>query len=85
MHNGGVDYVNTDRTITKSSISATPYTAKWYNRHGSDAGVAHEPWISLEDHETSNANGTVMYIENDWADARHTDSIHESGMYVYIR
>ena len=39
-------YANEPRAILKSSISATPYTARWYRRSSS----LEDPWISLTDH-----------------------------------
>jgi hypothetical protein len=69
---------STPRTITKSSISATPYTAMWFNR-----SFALDPVISLRDSEISQGDGTVMYIENSHNTA--ISSISPSGMYVFIR
>jgi len=71
-------YYNADRTIKKSSISASSYQAKWYNRYG----IREDPWISLEDHSSSIVSNTIMYgNESD----HHLGSIHPTGMYVFVR
>jgi hypothetical protein len=75
----GENYTNTPRTITRSSISSTPYTAIWFNR----STLALDPVITLRDSDTSQGDGTVMYIENSHNAA--TNSIHPTGMYVFIR
>jgi hypothetical protein len=75
----GENYTNTPRTITRSSISATPYTAIWFNR----GTLALDPVISLRDSDISQGDGTVMYIENSHNAA--ISSIHPTGMYVFIR
>jgi hypothetical protein len=74
----GEFYNSTPRIIRKSSTSATPYTAIWFNR-----SIALDPVISLQDSLISQSNGTVMYIENSHTAAR--SSISPSGMYVFIR
>jgi hypothetical protein len=85
----GEFYDGTPRTITKSSISATPYTAVWFNRHYFLGTVwlrgmtTIDPVISLEDFHTSETTGTIMYIEDSHTAA--ANSIHSSGMYVFIR
>ena len=76
--NGGT-YSGTARTIKRSSISESSYTAIWYNRGSSKP---EDPYISLEDHTVSLQNKTMMYGEN----SREAGSlIDSSGMYVYIR
>jgi hypothetical protein len=75
----GRNYFNEDRTIKKSSISAVPYTAKWYYRHWDPI----DPWVSLEDHEVSVVSNTLMYGENNTTG--HSASIHSTGMYVFVR
>ena len=79
----GEFYNRTPRTITKSSISATPYTAIWFNRQNVQHYGHLDPVISLRDSEISQNEGTVMYIEDSHTAA--TSSIHSSGMYVFIR
>jgi hypothetical protein len=74
----GESYNGAQRVITKSSISATQYTAKWFNRN-----FALDPVISLRDSEISQADRTVMYSENSHGSA--LSSISPSGMYVFIR
>jgi hypothetical protein len=74
----GEAYNGLQRIITKSSISATQYTAKWFNRP-----IGLDPVISLRDSDTSQADGTVMYIESSHIAA--LGSISPSGMYVFIR
>jgi len=77
--NGDSNYSDEARTIKKSSISAVPYTAKWYYR----LWVALDPWVSLEDHNVSIGKNTIMYGENNTTE--HRASIHSSGMYVFVR
>jgi len=79
----GEFYNRTPRTITKSSISATPYTAVWFNRQDVQYYGHLDPVISLRDSEISQNEGTVMYTEDSHTAA--TSSIHSSGMYVFIR
>ena len=74
----GEFFNGTPRTITKSSISDTPYTAVWFNR-----GYLLDPVLSLEDYSISERNNTIMYIEDSHTAARN--SISPSGMYVFIR
>jgi hypothetical protein len=75
-------YDNTPRTIKRSSISAVPYTAKWYFRDTGDVN-REDPWISLEDMSVSITSNTVMYGEN--GIVAFLDSIHPTGMYVFTR
>ena len=78
----GEYYADDPRTIKKSSISAVPYTARWYFRPpGSYADE--DPWVSLEDIWVSIEAGTMMYGEN--RIMAFLDSIHPTGMYVFIR
>jgi hypothetical protein len=77
--NGDSNYSDEARTIKKSSISAVPYTAKWFYR----LWVALDPWVSLEDHNVSIGKNTIMYGENN--NTEHRASIHSSGMYVFVR
>jgi len=79
----GEFYNGTPRTITKSSISATPYTAVWFNRQNVQHYGHLDPVISLENYHTSETTGTIMYIEDSHTAA--VNSIHSSGMYVFIR
>jgi len=77
--NGDSNYSDEARTIKKSSISAVPYTAKWFYR----LWVALDPWVSLEDHNVSIGKNTIMYGENN--NTEHRASIHSTGMYVFVR
>jgi len=76
----GSFYSDSPRFITKSSISSVEYTATWYNRQ---SFAPEDPWISLEDHSVSGANGTIMFGEN--SVVGYQNSIHPSGMYVFVR
>jgi hypothetical protein len=72
-------YDNALRTITRSSISASPYQARWYYR----VPGQEDPQISLEDHSVSILNGTIMYRE--FSSGGYSSSIHSTGMYVFVR
>ena len=76
----GSFYSDSPRFITKSSISSVEYTATWYNRQ---SYAPEDPWISLENFFVSAENGTVMFGEN--SIVGYQDSIHPSGMYVFVR
>jgi hypothetical protein len=76
----GEDYANAPRTIKRSSISASPYQARWYNSSTSPQN----PYVSLEDHDSSAINGTIMYGENSYSGSNES-SIHPTGMYVFVR
>jgi hypothetical protein len=76
----GSFYSDSPRFITKSSISSVEYTARWFNRQ---SGAPEDPWIGLEDLFVSAANGTIMFGEN--SIVGYQDSIHPSGMYVFVR
>ena len=52
----GTNYENSARTVKKSSISDTPYTANWYNR---GSGAPEDPWIGLRSHGAGWQNGNV--------------------------
>ena len=51
-------YSNAKRTIIESSISSTPYQARWYNR----ATNPEDPWISIYDHWHAGRT-TILYGE----------------------
>jgi len=78
---------NTPRTITSSSRSCAPYTAKWYNRPHSGTGVgAEDPWLSVEDFHTSIDIGEILYGEASYG--RHHASYVlpvNNGANVFIR
>jgi len=76
----GSFYSDSPRFITKSSISSVEYTATWFNRQ---SYAPEDPWISLENFFVSAENGTVMFGEN--SIVGYQDSIHPSGMYVFVR
>jgi hypothetical protein len=65
----GTNYDNSARTIIKSSISNTSYTANWYNR----STAPEDPWIGLRTHVTAPANNPEaggdlpLYAENSFA------------------
>ena len=73
------------RQIIKSSTSADPYTAKWYNRPG---GPAEDPWVSLTDHGPATAAGDILYGENSFGSGHATNVLPAkkgNGANVYIR
>jgi hypothetical protein len=65
----GTNYDNSPRTIIKSSISNTSYTANWYNR----STAPEDPWIGLRTHQTAPVNNPegggdlILYGENSYA------------------
>jgi len=63
------------RSIYKSSLNDFKYTAGWWKRNSH----LEDPWISLEDHDTSKTNGGLVYGENSFIFHRH------NGLSVYIR
>jgi hypothetical protein len=71
----GEDYTNAPRTIKRSSISASPYQAKWYNR---TTGSPQDPHVSLEDYPIS-----MLYTEA--SSSANSIGIHPTGMYVFVR
>jgi hypothetical protein len=77
----GENYSNSPRNITRSSISAIPYQARWHYR---PTVHLQDPWVSLEDHDTSYTNGTIMYGENSYGGSYEL-IIHPTGMYVFVR
>jgi hypothetical protein len=74
----GEYYTNAPRTITRSSLLNYPHTRLWYNRDD----TLEDPLVSLEDHTVSVSNRTMMYGENNWGGV---NSIHSTGMYVFVR
>ena len=80
--NDGSWYQNEARDIKKSSISTTPYQAKWYRR----SGHKEDPWISLTDHGGAIGAGDILYGENRFGGghARNILPLH-NGANVYIR
>jgi hypothetical protein len=65
----GTNYDGSARTIIKSSISNTSYTANWYNR----TTALEDPWIGLRTHNTAPINNPeaggdlILYGENSYA------------------
>jgi hypothetical protein len=65
----GQAYDGASRTIIRSSISTTPYTAVWYNR----TGALEDPWIGLRNHAQApgsnpDAGGDlILYGENSFS------------------
>ena len=78
----GQNYSDAKRNITKSSISAAPYSAVWYNR----AGNTEDPWISLTDHVDAIYSGGLLYGEASFNATIYTSTIRTSGgMKVLVR
>mmetsp|Transcript_122259 Transcript_122259/g.280045 ORF Transcript_122259/g.280045 Transcript_122259/m.280045 type:complete len:582 (-) Transcript_122259:229-1974(-) len=75
-------YSNDPRQIQSSSLSATPYTAKWYRRQG----ASEDPWISITDHHPAIGDGDIVYGANGYGGthAAAVLPIH-NGANVYIR
>jgi hypothetical protein len=89
----GINYENSTRTIKKSSISDSPYTANWYNR-GSD--FSEDPWIGLRSHATGGGNvnnperggDLILYGEGSFAYNPHFSMASiskDGGMCVLVR
>jgi len=79
-------YSGSQRPVTRSSIQDSPHTRLWYNRDPAMYGrgdVDDNPWISLEDFSVSKTSNTIMYKEN--SSTYFTNSIHSTGMYVFVR
>ena len=84
----GENYTNAPRTIIKSSISNTSYTANWYNR----AATSYDPQFGLRNHRTApygNVEGggdLLLYVAG--STALGTDSatfIKDGGLCVLVR
>jgi hypothetical protein len=77
----GEFYEDAPRDILKSSISTTPYQARWYNReiHPED------PWISLTDHATAVGSGQSLYGEDSYGAANVNHIAAQGGMTVFVR
>ena len=80
--NDGNWYANNLRDIKQSSISSTPYQARWYRRNG----AREDPWISLTDHGNAIGEGNILYGESNYG-GTHAAAIlpHHNGANVYIR
>ena len=83
----GENYTNVARTIIKSSISNTSYTANWYNRV-----ISYDPQFGLRNHRTApyvNVEGggdLLLYVAG--STALGTDSatfIKDGGLCVLVR
>ena len=83
----GENYTNVARTIIKSSISNTSYTANWYNR-----AISYDPQFGLRNHRTApygNVEGggdLLLYVAG--STALGTDSatfIKDGGLCVLVR
>jgi hypothetical protein len=73
-------YENQQRRILKSSTSANPYTAAWFNR----ANQPIDPWISLIDHVPATSTGMIVYGEASCSD--HNKVLQDrNGANVLIR
>ena len=84
----GTNYDNSPRTILRSSISNTSYTANWYNR----AATSYDPQLGLRNHRTApygNVEGggdLLLYAAG--STALGTDSatfIKDGGLCVLVR
>ena len=76
----GEYYENAPRDVLKSSISATPYQARWYHRTRSE-----DPWISLTDHSASVTNGQLLYGGNSYGGGHASFIAGQGGMNVFVR
>ena len=86
----GEVYSNDARTIIKSSVSPTSYTANWYNRTNTNNHV--DPWIGLRSHNTAPANDPenggdlILYAEASFGQHWSTPAISiDGGMCVFVR
>ena len=78
----GAYYDYASRTVEKSSLSPSPYTAGWYNR----AGAAEDPWISLVDHGDATCTGQILYGGNNHGGCHATSVLPaHNGANVFIR
>lgn len=59
----GEYYSNQPRTITKSSSSDVPYSAKWYNRQAGVTGNWGDPWIGMTDHNPADQSD-ILYAQS---------------------
>ncbi len=88
----GTNYTNSARTIKKSSISNSPYTANWYNR---GSGAPEDPWIGLRSHGAGGGNvnnpekggDLILYGEGSFGHGHWSlPSIYkDGGMCVLVR
>ena len=75
-------YANANRDIKISSISSIPYQATWYNRKNK----MEDPWISLTDHSSAVEENNILYGEDNFGLASHTEILRlHNGANVYIR
>ena len=78
----GATYSDQARDIVKSSINSDSYQAKWYNR---DMSIE-DPWLSLTDHSDAIGSNNLVYGENGFDLASHTNVLtSHQGARVYIR
>ena len=76
-------YSGTQRQITCSSQSSTPYTAAWYNR---GSGNPEDPWISTIDHTSAVTAGQIVHGENSFGGSQATNILPmHGGANVFIR
>ena len=87
----GESYSNDARTIIKSSISSTSYTANWYNRTDTNNHV--DPWIGLRSYQTApennpeNGGDLILYAEASYSNSHWSlpaISI-DDGICVFVR
>ena len=83
----GMNYVNSPRSIIKSSVSPYAYSARWYNRYN----VETDPVLSTTDHVADDEdNPNLVYREKDYMYFESNGSAPVQpnwahGLYVYIR
>ena len=75
-------YSNDLRTIMSSSVSSTPYSARWYYR----SGIAEDPWISVVDHGDGTGTDKILYGQNSYLNHPSKEIlITRKGANVFIR
>jgi len=79
----GTFYENAPRLITKSSVSQTPYVARWYRRWG----AIEDPLISLSDHHNAIGSGDILYGGAGYSSSTHASAVlpFHNGANVFVR
>lgn len=71
-------------SIVRSSISAAPYTAKWWHRGAAEN--PEDPWVSLVDYEVAIDSGDILYGESSFGGRQANATLpRHMGASVYIR
>ena len=52
-------YEGAQRSILRSSTSNIPYTASWYNRHGTTEGTRH---MGVESYDTCSSSAALLML-----------------------